>query len=237
MASEHHNAMPCHARPDDHQSRTFSPIFRRHRRDQPASRLLFFFSNQFSLHRWPQVMHYKKSASSLVERERNGEKWGKMHGTRTYLEEARHGLISTANLDLEECRLPAVTSLCGALDFALLGVVPCSRATKDILSLLALEIAAREQRLVNSVLVWTRAAFEAVETIFHGRDGQDIGAVGADWANGRRALEYRMRRRPRTKAWNEIRRLTEQHLCFRTLGTRGQWNDSFCLVYPATSLR
>lgn len=102
-------------------------------------------------------------------------------GAQAYLEEARHGLISTTNLYLEEGRLRAVTVLSGALDFALLRIVPSSWATKDILPLLPLEIAAREQRFGNSVLVGTRAAFEAVETIVHGRDGQDVGAVGADW--------------------------------------------------------
>lgn len=117
----------------------------------------------------------EESASSLVEQDR------KIEGTQTYFEETRHGLISTANLHLEEGCLSAIAILCGALYFALLRVVPSSRATKDILPLLALEVAAREQRFGNSVLVRTCAALEAVVAVFHGRDGQDIGAVGADW--------------------------------------------------------
>lgn len=98
----------------------------------------------------------------------------------TYLVETRHGLVGTADLDLEEGRLLAVTPLARALRLALLRVVPGSRAAEDVLPLLAVEHPAAVQRLVDGVLVGAGAAFQAVEAVLHGGDGQDVGAVGAD---------------------------------------------------------
>lgn len=86
------------------------------------------------------------------------------HGARgrarqTYLEEAGHGLIRTADLDLEEGRLPAVAPVGRTLDLGLLRIVPRAGPAKDILSLLALEDAARVEGLVDCVLVGAGAAF------------------------------------------------------------------------------
>lgn len=99
----------------------------------------------------------------------------------TCLEEAGHGLVGTADLDLEEGGLLAVAALGRALGLALLRVVPSSRPTEDILPLLAVEDAARVERLGDGVLVGAGPALEAVEPVVHGRHGQDVCAVGADW--------------------------------------------------------
>lgn len=87
------------------------------------------------------------------------------------LVEARHGLIGTANLDLEEGGLVAVAALVGALHAALLRIVPGARSAKDILLLLALEGAAREDGLRDVVLEGARPALEAVRALGGVRHG------------------------------------------------------------------
>jgi hypothetical protein len=53
----------------------------------------------------------------------------------TNLVETCHRLISTANLDLKECSLIAITAFSRTLNLSLLSIVPRSGATKDILTL------------------------------------------------------------------------------------------------------
>lgn len=101
--------------------------------------------------------------------------------TTTYLEEAGHGLISTADLDLEEGRLRAIAALGRALNLALLRVVPRARPAKDVLSLPPGEDAARVQRLGDGIFVGAGSTLETVHSIVHGGHGEDVCAVGADW--------------------------------------------------------
>lgn len=100
----------------------------------------------------------------------------------TYLVEARHGLVGAADLDLVKGGLAAVARGTGALDFCLVGVVPGSRSAKDVLALLLLEDAPREEGLLDGVLVRARPALEAVPARLAGRgDCEDVGAAGADF--------------------------------------------------------
>ena len=133
----------------------------------------------------------------------------------TYLEEAGHGLVGTADLHLEEGGLVAVAALGGALGLALLRVVPGARPAEDVLLLLAVEVAAREERLVaDGVLVGAGAALEPVAARVRGRDGQDVGALRADclfWFGSRSErvgaeVDEAQRQCGREKG------LTEQHL-------------------------
>lgn len=100
----------------------------------------------------------------------------------TNLVENRHGLIGTANLDLEIGGLVSVAVLVGALLCGLVGIFPGARAAEDILALLALELLPREERLVRGdrANVRTRAALEPVAAAVAARDGQDVGAVWTD---------------------------------------------------------
>lgn len=97
------------------------------------------------------------------------------------LVEARHGLVGTADLDLEESGLVAVTALVGALDAALLRIVPGSRPAEHVLLLDALVHAAREDGLGDVVLEGAGAALEAVGARVCEGDGEDVGAMGADY--------------------------------------------------------
>ncbi|PWI70105.1 Mediator of RNA polymerase II transcription subunit 31 [Purpureocillium lilacinum] len=79
------------------------------------------------------------------------------------LVEARHGLVGTADLDLEEGGLVAVAAVVGALHAALLRIVPGARPAEDVLLLLALVDAPREDGLRDAVLEGARPALESVE--------------------------------------------------------------------------
>jgi len=96
------------------------------------------------------------------------------------LEEARHRLVSTPDLHLEESRLLAVASLGGTLRARFLRVVPGSRPAEDVLSLLALEDAAGEDGFGDGVLVGAGSAPEAVFFVRQ-EDDEDVCAVRADW--------------------------------------------------------
>lgn len=97
------------------------------------------------------------------------------------LVKARHGLVGTSNLDLEEGGLVAVAALVGALDAALLRIVPGSGPAEDVLLLDALVHAAREDGLGDVVLEGAGSALEAVGARVCEGDGEDVGAMGADY--------------------------------------------------------
>lgn len=92
-----------------------------------------------------------------------------------------HRLISTTNLDLEEGGLLAVAAVLGTLCARLVGIVPLARSAKDVLTLLALKVAARVDWLGDGVLKGAGSALEAIAHAGVGGDGEDVGAVGADW--------------------------------------------------------
>lgn len=94
--------------------------------------------------------------------------------------EARHGLVSTADLDLEEGGLVAVAALGGALHAALLRIVPRARPAEDVVLFRALKGAPREDGLRDGVLEGARATLEAVGALVRQGDGQDVGAVRTD---------------------------------------------------------
>ncbi|KND89861.1 hypothetical protein TOPH_05486 [Tolypocladium ophioglossoides CBS 100239] len=96
------------------------------------------------------------------------------------LVEARHGLVGTADLDLEEGGLVAVAAVGRALHAALLRIVPGAGPAEDVLLLLALVDAPREDGLGDGVLEGAGAAFEAVGAHVGEGDGEDVGAVRAD---------------------------------------------------------
>ena len=99
----------------------------------------------------------------------------------THLEEAGHGLVGAADLDLVEGGLIAIAAGSGALHGGLVGVVPGARTTEDVLALLALEGAAREERRLDGALVWTGPALETVAPRVGGRRyRQDVAAVRTD---------------------------------------------------------
>lgn len=95
--------------------------------------------------------------------------------------ETGHGLVRTSNLDLEKRRLVAIAPIIGALHTALLRIVPGAGPAKDVLLLDALVDAAREDGLGDVVLKGACSAFEAVLTGWGEGDGEDVGAVRADW--------------------------------------------------------
>jgi hypothetical protein len=74
------------------------------------------------------------------------------------LEKACHGLISTANLDLEECSFIAITSIGRALSGTLLRIVPGTGSTEDIFSLDTLIQSSRKDGLGNVMFKRTCAA-------------------------------------------------------------------------------
>lgn len=101
------------------------------------------------------------------------------------LVEARHGLVGTANLDLEEGGLVAVAVVGGTLHGALLRIVPGTGPAKDVLLFLALVDAAREDGLGDCVLKGTCPALEAVRVLVREGDCEDVCAVRADCERGR----------------------------------------------------
>lgn len=105
------------------------------------------------------------------------------------LVEACHRLISTADLDLEERGLVAITPIIGALDLALLRIVPGAGAAKDIFPLDTLIHSSREDGLGDVVLEGAGAALEAVGSCVCEGDGEDVCAMGADWSEGWVSLE------------------------------------------------
>lgn len=98
----------------------------------------------------------------------------------SYLVERRHRFISTTNLNLEEGCLVAITSSAVTLDLALLCIVPSAWTTKHVFLLLAREVLAGVDGLVDGVFVRTGSALEPVATRV--RSGEDE-EVGAEWAD------------------------------------------------------
>jgi hypothetical protein len=78
---------------------------------------------------------------------------------------ARHRLISTPNLHLEERRLITIASLSRTLHPALLGVIPRSGTAENILTLFPLVHAPRVDGLGDCVLERAGSAFEAVGAV------------------------------------------------------------------------
>lgn len=105
------------------------------------------------------------------------------------LVEACHRFIGTADLDLEERGLVAIASVIGALDLALLRIVPGAWTSKDIFPLDALVHSSREDGLGDVVLEGAGAALEAVGSCACEGDGEDVCAMGADWSGGWVSLE------------------------------------------------
>lgn len=99
------------------------------------------------------------------------------------LEETRHRLVGTPDLDLVEGGLVAVAFLDRALDTALLRIVPGARASEDVILLLALEFVAGIDGLANGVLPGAGATLQAVGALVRERDGEDVCAVGADFSS------------------------------------------------------
>lgn len=101
--------------------------------------------------------------------------------TRHALVETRHRLIRTPDLNLEKRGHAAVAASPWALHVRLVGVVPCARTAKDILSLLACVRPPRVHGLGDVVLIGARTALEPVPAcLWRGRHGEDVGAMGAD---------------------------------------------------------
>jgi hypothetical protein len=102
--------------------------------------------------------------------------------TRHTLIEACHRLIRTANLHLEERRLVTIAALGRTLHSALLCVVPRAGTAKDIFTLLTLVDTPRVDGFGDCVFEGTGAAFEAVGAVEGEGDGEDVGAMGADYS-------------------------------------------------------
>lgn len=100
------------------------------------------------------------------------------------LVEARHGLVGAADLDLVKGGLEAVARLGRTLHAGLLRIVPGAGPAKDVLLFLALVDAPREDGLRDGVLKRACAALEAVGALIGAGDGEDVGAMGADWTPG-----------------------------------------------------
>lgn len=96
------------------------------------------------------------------------------------LVKARHGLISTANLDLEECCLVSLASLVRALNTTLLRIVPGARTAKDIFLLDTLIHTSRKDGLGDVMFERASSAFETVGSCICEGDGEDVCAMGAD---------------------------------------------------------
>lgn len=96
------------------------------------------------------------------------------------LEKACHRLIGTANLDLEEGSLFAITSISRALSRPLLRIVPGAGATKDIFPLDTLVQSSRKDRLGNVVFERAGTALESVGPRACEGDGEDVCAMGAE---------------------------------------------------------
>ena len=134
---------------------------------------------QFSLHRFPQVIHYAYQHGSTPE-----------PLFKTHLIKSSHRLISTPNLHLEECCFFPVASFLRTLHLRFLCIIPSSGSTKNIFSLLPREVLALVVSLLEYVLVGTSLAFEAIYgfmgvSVARGSgssrgDCEDIAARGAD---------------------------------------------------------
>jgi hypothetical protein len=133
--------------------------------------------NQFSLHRFPQVIHYSSLASipiclplsslhfdrsttppastSLLSLLNNP----KPPKNRTHLIKTSHRLIRTPNLHLKVRRLHPATLLLRTLRLLLLRIIPGARAAKHILPLLPLELLALVEARDEDVFVGTGVAF------------------------------------------------------------------------------
>lgn len=96
------------------------------------------------------------------------------------LVKARHGLISTANLDLEERCLISLASLVRALNTTLLRIVPGARTAKDIFLLDTLIHTSRKDGLGDVMFERASSAFETVGSCICEGDGEDVCAMGAD---------------------------------------------------------
>lgn len=80
----------------------------------------------------------------------------------TYLVKARHRLIRTSDLDLEESGFVGIAAFSRTLYFGLLCIVPRAWPTEHILALGAGEGLALKVSLREKVLVWACPALESV---------------------------------------------------------------------------
>lgn len=97
------------------------------------------------------------------------------------LVETRHGLISTADLDLVESGFLALAGSGRALDGGLVRVRPGLGTAEDVLALLFLKVSARVHGLLDGVLVGACPTLQSVPPgLWGSRDGQDIATLGAE---------------------------------------------------------
>jgi hypothetical protein len=80
----------------------------------------------------------------------------------TYLVKARHRLVRTSDLNLEESGFVGIAAFPRTLYFGLLCIVPRAWSTEHILALGAGEGLALKVSLREEVLVWTCPALESV---------------------------------------------------------------------------
>ncbi len=104
------------------------------------------------------------------------------NGYNYHLVKVSHGLVSATDLHLIKGGLDSVAATSGALDGRLVGVLPGAGSAEDIVALLPLEHAAREQGRLDGALVGAGTALEAV-TAAVGRRGhrQDVATMRADY--------------------------------------------------------
>lgn len=110
----------------------------------------------------------------------------------THLVKSRHRLIRTPNLHLEERRFLPITSLLWTLHLRLLRIIPRTRSTKNILSLLPHKCLSLEIAFLQDILVGTSLALQSVHHLLcvivlaggyllgGGADCEDVAAGGAD---------------------------------------------------------
>lgn len=96
------------------------------------------------------------------------------------LVKTRHGLISTTNLDLEECCLISLAPFVGTLNTTLLRIVPGARTAKDIFLLDTLVHPSRKDGLGDVMFERASSAFETVGSCICEGDGEDVCAMGAE---------------------------------------------------------
>lgn len=145
-----------------------------------SQKLFHPIPSQFSLHRLPQVIHYRHQHLSSYIAE-----------LKSYLVESSHRFISTSDLHLEKRCLLSITSFFRTLHLSLVCIVPSSRPSDDVLFLLPREGFALIESLLDDKLVWACLAFESIYRIgglslttcsgSGRRDCEDIAAGGADW--------------------------------------------------------